>query len=373
MDHLFIALVLCSALLHAVWNAFLHVSEDRLAQLGTMSLPYLAFGIAGAWLLPTPERAAWPYVAASAALEVAYCFTLARAYRSGEFGQIYPIARGLSPLLVSVLAFAALHERPTPFGFAGIVLGSVCRWNAHANARNRSQGKERGAPFGRAKQATSDAAMRAISGIPVEWIFNLGLPRERPLAMLCSLRIRPVFAASHASRAAVLVATHARSICKQTLVSFGIMSLALRRGLKFSGESVPYALLTGVFIAAYSICDGIGARVAGSALGYVAWVYLLWSVPQILLVCAVRGGPRSVFGSRDAVRHGVVAGTISLVAYGIVVLAYRHLPVATVSALRETSSIFAVAIGWFAMRERPGPQRLVACALVVAGAALIRL
>ncbi|KVK80514.1 multidrug DMT transporter permease [Burkholderia ubonensis] len=278
MDHLFIALVLCSALLHAVWNAFLHVSEDRLAQLGTMSLPYLAFGIAGAWLLPAPERAAWPYVGASAALEVAYCFTLARAYRSGEFGQIYPIARGLSPLLVSVLAFAALHERPTPFGFAGIVL-----------------------------------------------------------------------------------------------VSFGIMSLALRRGFRFSGESVPYALLTGVFIAAYSICDGIGARVAGSALGYVAWVYLLWSVPQILLVCAVRGGPRGVFGSRDAVRQGVVAGTISLVAYGIVVLAYRHLPVATVSALRETSSIFAVAIGWFAMRERPGPQRLVACALVVAGAALIRL
>ncbi|OMG74299.1 DMT family transporter [Burkholderia ubonensis] len=278
MDNLFIALVLCSALLHAVWNAFLHVSEDRLAQLGTMSLPYLAFGIAGAWLLPAPERAAWPYVAASAALEVAYCFTLARAYRSGEFGQIYPIARGLSPLLVSVLAFAALHERPTPFGFAGIVL-----------------------------------------------------------------------------------------------VSFGIMSLALRRGFRFSGESVPYALLTGVFIAAYSICDGIGARVAGSALGYVAWVYLLWSVPQILLVCAVRGGPRGVFGSRDAVRQGVVAGTISLVAYGIVVLAYRHLPVATVSALRETSSIFAVAIGWFAMRERPGPQRLVACALVVAGAALIRL
>ncbi|KVQ06471.1 multidrug DMT transporter permease [Burkholderia ubonensis] len=278
MDRLFIALVLCSALLHAVWNAFLHVSEDRLAQLGTMSLPYLAFGIAGAWLLPAPERAAWPYVAASAALEVAYCFTLARAYRSGEFGQIYPIARGLSPLLVSVLAFAALHERPTPFGFAGIVF-----------------------------------------------------------------------------------------------VSFGIMSLALRRGLKFSGESVPYALLTGVFIAAYSICDGIGARVAGSALGYVAWVYLLWSVPQILLVCAVRGGPRGVFGSRDAVRQGVVAGTISLVAYGIVVLAYRHLPVATVSALRETSSIFAVAIGWFAMRERPGAHRLVACALVVAGAALIRL
>ncbi|RAC62256.1 DMT family transporter, partial [Burkholderia multivorans] len=215
---------------------------------------------------------------ASAVLEVAYCFTLVRAYRSGEFGQIYPIARGLSPLLVSVLAFAALGERPTPFGFAGIAL-----------------------------------------------------------------------------------------------VSLGIMSLALRRGFRFSGEGVPYALLTGVFIAAYSICDGIGARESGSALGYIAWVYLLWSVPQLALVCALRGGPKAVFGSRATLRPGAIAGTISLAAYGIVIVAYRHLPVATVSALRETSSIFAVAIGWFAMRERPGVQRLVACALVVAGAALIRL
>ncbi|MBC8831871.1 EamA family transporter, partial [Escherichia coli] len=70
----------------------------------------------GVVLLPAPAPAAWPYIAASAALEVAYCFTLARAYRSGEFGQIYPIARGISPLLVSVLALALLHERPTPFG-----------------------------------------------------------------------------------------------------------------------------------------------------------------------------------------------------------------------------------------------------------------
>ncbi|MEY8173547.1 EamA family transporter [Burkholderia multivorans] len=278
MDHLFIGLVLCSALLHAIWNAFLHVSDDRLVQLGTMSLPYLAFGVLGTALLPAPARSAWPYVGASAVLEVAYCFTLVRGYRSGEFGQIYPIARGLSPLLVSVLAFAALGERPTPFGFAGIAL-----------------------------------------------------------------------------------------------VSLGIMSLALRRGFRFSGEGVPYALLTGVFIAAYSICDGIGARESGSALGYIAWVYLLWSVPQLALVCALRGGPQAVFGSRATLRPGAIAGTISLAAYGIVIVAYRHLPVATVSALRETSSIFAVAIGWFAMRERPGVQRLVACALVVAGAALIRL
>ncbi|CAD9227471.1 hypothetical protein BCEN4_680019 [Burkholderia cenocepacia] len=62
---------------------------------------------------------------------------------------------------------------------------------------------------------TSDAAMWAISGIPLKWIIRHGLPREGPLATLRSLRIRSVFAASRASRAALLVATHARSMRKQ--------------------------------------------------------------------------------------------------------------------------------------------------------------
>ncbi|WP_323120504.1 DMT family transporter [Burkholderia alba] len=277
MDHRFVLLVLLSALLHAIWNAFLHVSEDRLVQLGTMSLPYLAFGAAGALLLPLPPAHAWPYIAASAVLELGYCLALLRAYRSGEFSQIYPIARGLSPLLVSGLAFAMLGEAPTPLALAGIAL-----------------------------------------------------------------------------------------------VSGGIMSLAFRRGFRFSGESVPYAILTGVFIAAYSVVDGIGVRLAGDALAYIAWVYLLWNLPQCLLVCRLRG-VSGMPASRGALARGVLAGTLALAAYAIVVLAYRHLPVATVSALRETSSIFAVAIGWFVMRERPTARRLAACALVVAGAVLIRL
>jgi di/tricarboxylate transporter len=67
------------------------------------------------------------------------------------------------------------------------------------------------------------------------------------------------------------------------LVSLGIVSLAFRRGMRFSGESVPFALLTGFFIAAYSVVDGIGARVAGNGLSYIMWVYLIWNIPQFLL------------------------------------------------------------------------------------------
>ncbi|WLE61825.1 EamA family transporter [Burkholderia plantarii] len=278
MDHLLVALVLFSALLHAVWNAFLHVSEDRVVQLGTMAIPYLAAGAAGALWLPPPAPGAWPYIAASALLELGYCLALLRAYCSGEFSQIYPIARGSSPLLVALLALPALGERPSAWGLAGIAL-----------------------------------------------------------------------------------------------VSLGIMSLALRRGLRLSGESVPYAVLTGVFIAAYSVVDGIGVRLAGNSLSYICWVYLLWNLPQFALVCALRGGPRPLLASRAALWRGVGAGTCALGAYAIVTLAYRHLPVATVSALRETSSIFAIGIGWFAMRERPTARRLAACVMVVAGAVLIRM
>ncbi|QHP93767.1 hypothetical protein B7760_05540 [Burkholderia glumae] len=278
MDHLLVALVLFSALLHAVWNAFLHVSEDRVIQLGAMALPYLAAGAAGALWLPAPAPGAWPCIAASATLELGYCLALLRAYRSGEFSQIYPIARGSSPLLIALLALPALGERPSAWGLAGIVL-----------------------------------------------------------------------------------------------VSLGIMSLGLRRGLRLSGESVPYAVLTGVFSAAYSVVDGIGVRLAGNSLSYVCWVYLLWNLPQFALVCALRGGPRRLLASRATLWRGVGAGTCALGAYAIVTLAYRHLPVASVSALRETSSIFAIGIGWFALRERPTARRLAACVMVAAGAVLIRM
>ncbi|AGK51139.1 eamA-like transporter family protein [Burkholderia thailandensis MSMB121] len=278
MDQLFVLLVLFSALLHAVWNALLHVSEDRVAQLGTMSVPYLLAGAALALALPLPPAVAWPYIAASALLELGYCVALLRAYRSGEFSQIYPIARGLSPLVVCALALVVLGEKPTPFALAGIAF-----------------------------------------------------------------------------------------------VSLGIVSLAFKRGLRFSGESVPYAIVTGLFIAAYSVVDGRGVRLAGNPLAYVAWVYLLWNAPQFALICRLRGGVRALAGSRAAVSRGLVAGTLSLAAYAIAIVAYRHLPVATVSALRETSSIFAVAIGWLALRERPNARRLAACALVVAGAMLIRI
>jgi drug/metabolite transporter (DMT)-like permease len=66
-------------------------------------------------------------------------------------------------------------------------------------------------------------------------------------------------------------------------------------------------------------------------------------------------------------------GAIAMVAYTIIIIAFRYLPIAMVSALRELSSIFAVLIGWLFMREKLTARRVVACALVTAGAVLIRI
>jgi drug/metabolite transporter (DMT)-like permease len=278
MESFVVLLVLFSALLHATWNAFLHLSEDRVWLLGMMAIPYVVVSAIGVLVLPLPAPAAWPYIVASAVLEWGYLLALIRAYRSGDFGQIYPIARGLSPMLVFVGALA----------FAGEAL--------------------------------------------------------KPLAAL-----------------------------GVALVSTGIMSLAFRRGMRFSGESVPFALLTGLFIATYSVVDGVGARVAGNGLSYIMWVYLIWNIPQFLVAWHWRGGAKGLFIGRALVMKGIASGVLALGAYCLIIEAYRYLPIAMVSALRELSSIFAVLIGWIFMREKLTARRIVACALVTLGAVLIRI
>src|SRR4051794_8554598 len=96
-----LALVLFSALLHATWNAALRSGADRTWSMTVMCATTAASALPMALSLPAPARASWPYVASSALLQVAYCVFLVRAYRTGHLAQVYPIARGSSPLLVT--------------------------------------------------------------------------------------------------------------------------------------------------------------------------------------------------------------------------------------------------------------------------------
>jgi uncharacterized membrane protein len=116
-----VALVLVAAVLHATWNALLKPIDGRLevfALGGAMLGPALV--VAAGFLVPAGE--ALPFIAASVALHLVYSILLTRSYAVGDFNQVYPIARGLSPLLVAVIAAIAISERPDGRELAGIVV-----------------------------------------------------------------------------------------------------------------------------------------------------------------------------------------------------------------------------------------------------------
>ncbi len=116
--------VLAAAALHATWNALAHAIKDKLVGFALISLGYTGCSAVLVCFVPFPDPAAWPFLLTSLVLQVAYMRLLIAAYRLGDFGQMYPIARGTSPLLVA-LAAATLLGEPLTFG-AMLGLPLIC-------------------------------------------------------------------------------------------------------------------------------------------------------------------------------------------------------------------------------------------------------
>lgn len=130
------------------------------------------------------------------------------------------------------------------------------------------------------------------------------------------------------------------------------------------------ALLTGVTIAGYTVLDGLGVRHSGNAFGYIALLFLLQG-PVVAAIAAASLRHRLGTVSRSDVPAGLAAGALSLVAYGMVIWAQTHGPLALVSALRETSVITAALIATLLFHEPLGRRRLGPAVAVVAGIILI--
>jgi drug/metabolite transporter (DMT)-like permease len=124
-----IGLVLLAALLHASWNAFAKRSSDPLLALWliTLSGGLLAGALTLAASFPRPE--AWPYLAGSMVLHLAYQLFLVAAYRSGDLSQVYPIARGLGPCVVALLAASVGREPLGPPQLLGLALVTLALWS----------------------------------------------------------------------------------------------------------------------------------------------------------------------------------------------------------------------------------------------------
>ena len=125
MDAYVIALILLSALLHAGWNTLVKRQGDPLIALASIAggasvliLPVLPF-------LPLPSLATWPYLLISVALHTAYYVSLYNAYRHGDLGQVYPIARGTAPLIVAAVSSSVAAEALTAEVLAGVLLITI--------------------------------------------------------------------------------------------------------------------------------------------------------------------------------------------------------------------------------------------------------
>ena len=264
-------LVLFAAFLHASWNAVLKGGGDGLWTMTVMGIATSLACATAAFFLPLPAQASWPYIAGSALLHVGYNAFLIRAYRNGDFGSAYPIARGSSPLLVTLGAALTVKEWPVWSGMVGILL-----------------------------------------------------------------------------------------------VSGGIISLAFR-GRRLPETGIFYALGTGAFIAAYSVTDGMGGRLSGNTVTYTIWMCLLWETTALPIFLWRRPGNALWRGLRQT---GLAAGggIVSLAAYGIVIWAMARAPMGSVSALRETSVLFAVFLARFFFSERLTVRRIVSAVVIAAGA-----
>jgi drug/metabolite transporter (DMT)-like permease len=117
--------VLLAALLHAAWNAMIKGGRDVLldtaaivAGAGLLALPFI-------FVVPLPSAAAWPYILASVATHLAYYYLMVNAYRTGDLSLVYPLMRGVAPLITAVLGIVWLREMPAPHAWLGMALISL--------------------------------------------------------------------------------------------------------------------------------------------------------------------------------------------------------------------------------------------------------
>jgi drug/metabolite transporter (DMT)-like permease len=273
--------VLAAAVTHATWNAIAHGIKDQLLAFGLIGAGGILVAIPLVIGSPFPLSACWPYLLASIVIHVFYNLLLMRSYRYGEFGQVYPLARGTSPLVVTVLAAVFAAERPSVAQVAGVLVVSC------------------------------GLALLVLAG-------------------------RRAAAGRGIGRAALLAATG-----------------------------------TGLTIAAYTTVDGLGVRLSGSSVAYIGWLMLLESlcVPAWALArrrhVLLSGTSWRVLGS------GLLAGGLSVLAYGLVLWAQTRGDLAPIAALRETSVIFGAVIGTVVFREPFGRWRIAATVLVVIGVLLL--
>lgn len=260
-----LGLALAAAVLHAGWNLLLARQRDVEA---TTAVAFGVFVLAAAPLALATwhvEGSAWPFIAGSAALELAYIALLAAAYRRFELSLVYPLARGLAPVFALVIVAVALAAKPSRVEAAGVLVVA-----AGVLLVRGLRGGARGAPI-----AVAIAA--AIAGYTV--VDRYGIQRANAAPYLLLVMIGPAVAylllVGH-RRVRAAAAPVAAVIGVASTATYLLVLLALRLASAPSVSAVrESSIVVAVLLARGVLGEPAGTRrVAGAAL-VVAGIALL--------------------------------------------------------------------------------------------------
>ena len=276
MDGLVALAVLAASLLHASWHALIKSSGDQLSSLAGMNLVAGAVALTALPFVSLPAPGVFAIIAGSVLLHAGYKIALAGLYGRADLGQAYPLARGLTPIMATLLGLAVLRELP---------------------------------------------GATTLSGIG--------------------------------------------------LISLGIMALFVEKTAKRLTPAVLiYAALVGSTVAAYSVIDAYGVRRHGDWLGFTVWLVSIDCAAFVGYAWIVRGrGMTSVWRADRLKTFG--SGFLGLASFAVFMWALARAPVGAVSALRETSVIFAAILGALFLGEAATWRRYAAAAIVMLGVVVV--
>jgi drug/metabolite transporter (DMT)-like permease len=274
--------VLIAAACHAGWNAAIKRTLDPLSTTILIGIGAATCALPFTFVFGVPEMASWPWLVASVFIHLFYFIGLIEAYRAGDMGQVYPIARGSAPLMTATLTTFFIGEHLGLYGWGGILM-----------------------------------------------------------------------------------------------LAAGVLLVSLKGGrdlARLDKRAVGFALFTAVTICAYSVVDGIGARLAGpgKANAYSVWLFV-GIAPVVAVYGVIRSGWRMLPAMLPHWKTGIGGGFLALASYGIAIWAMTVAPIAIVAALRETSVLFGALIAVLFLKEPLRATRVTAALLIVCGLALIRL
>ena len=309
-----IGLILVAAVAHASWNLF----SKQASVTGAVSFIWLVSVTATALYAPViaidvivtrPHLSglSWIFLAGTGVLQAAYFLFLQRGYRLGDLSLVYPIGRGTGALLAALAGIFLLGERPGPVGIAGI-------------------------------------------GCIVAGIIVIGIPGRAGSAPGRAASA-PGQAGSAPGRAGSAVPASAAGLARPALSP---------------ARATAFALLTGTFIASYTLWDkyAVGTlRTPPLLQGFAAFpiMALVFALP------AAHAGDRTARVWRDYRRQVIGAAVLAPFAYILVLVALSFTAVAAVAPAREISVLFGVLLGRRLLGEGNLARRVAAAAAIVAG------